>query len=119
MKVIYKTAYARINVTIYGIYFVSSPNQNIHSKAMFYGLLEGNTGLTPFDSEKCEILDAMIGKNWIFYESNTTKLRGVFHRELIEQNLLDGLIEHDAVAMQKFLNILKLENENELSGLLR
>ena len=37
-------------------------------------------------------------------------MSGVFHWALIEENLLDAVIDHDPIAVERFLQIIKNEN---------
>lgn len=90
---------------IYGIYY---GNIGI----IFYGIYKGNYhGLSTLDPSKVEIMSSEISENFMFFKNDN--LVGVFHSALIEEELLDDLIDADAMVYEKFLNILKEQKEIE------
>jgi len=94
-------------IDIYGIYWVLSVD-GTYTETIFLGFPKGNGGLTPYRitgnlAEKVDIVDSSIPDGWVYYYS------GIYHRRLIEDNLLDDLLEYDETAYKRFLEILKSE----------
>lgn len=56
-------------------------------------------------AEKIEFVDQSIPEGFIYYRS------GIYHRALIEENLLDDLREYDESAYKRFLEIFKAESQ--------
>lgn len=96
-------------IDVYGIYWVLSVDR-ICTETIFLGFPRGNGGLTPYRitgklAEKVDIVDSAIPDGWVYYYS------GIYHRHLIEENLLDDLLEYDEKAYKRFLEILKSEGQ--------
>ena len=94
-------------VDIFGLYWVLSVDRS-STETILLGLPKGNGGLAPYRitgklAENIEFIDPSIPEGFIYYHS------GIYHRALIEDNLLDDLREYDETAYQRFLEILKAE----------
>ncbi|TKI04143.1 hypothetical protein [Martelella alba] len=94
-------------VHIFGMYWVLSVDKTC-TETMLLGMPKGNGGLGTYRitgklAEKVEFIDPSIPEGFIYYYS------GIYHKALIEENLLDDLREYDEAAYQKFLEILKTE----------
>ncbi|WP_392565253.1 hypothetical protein RHO15_06485 [Utexia brackfieldae] len=101
-----KTEYGHL-IDIFGIYWVLSID-NSYAETILLGLPKGNGGLTTFRItgelvDKVEIIDPIIPANFMYINS------GLYHRALIEENLLDNIIEYDEDAYNRFLEIIKSE----------
>ncbi|BEE18498.1 hypothetical protein VAWG006_27510 [Aeromonas enteropelogenes] len=81
-------------VAVFAIYW-------LHGKTYFYGLSKGYDGLLAYDASEVEVLDPELGNDYIYMDD------GVFYKPLIEEDILDGLVEADPTAYQRFLEILR------------
>lgn len=98
-------------IDIFGIYWVLSVDR-LCTETILLGLPKKSGGLVPYRItgkliDKVEIIDSSIPDGFIYYHS------GIYHRALIEENLLDDLREYDEVAYNRFLEILKEEGHIE------
>lgn len=94
-------------IDIFAIYWVLSIDGSC-TETILLGLPRNNGGLVPYRItgklvDKVEIIDSSIPDGFIYYHS------GIYHRALIEENLLDDLREYDETAYKRFLEILKAE----------
>ncbi|RYM47844.1 hypothetical protein [Serratia proteamaculans] len=94
-------------VDIFGMYWVLSVDKTC-TETMLLGMPKGNGGLGTYRitgklAEKVEFIDPVLPEGFIYYRS------GIYHRALIEENLLDDLREYDETAYKRFLEILKAE----------
>ncbi|HDL8054488.1 TPA: hypothetical protein ACJTCA_004039 [Yersinia enterocolitica] len=94
-------------IDIMGIYWVLSVDHS-STETILLGLPKKSGGLVPYRitgkfAEKVEFIDSSIPDGFIYYYS------GIYHRALIEENLLDDLREYDETAYKRFLEILKAE----------
>ena len=87
-------------INVFGIYW-----QN--NETYFSGFDKSYEGLTSFSLNEVEIIDSKMNFKTVFL---TNHMSGVFHWALIEENLLDALIDHDPIAVERFLQIIKNEN---------
>nr|CBX82623.1 hypothetical protein EAIL5_3803 [Erwinia amylovora ATCC BAA-2158] len=96
-------------IDILGIYWVLSVDRT-STETILLGLPKGSGGLVPYRvtgklAENVEFTDPSIPERFIYYHS------GIYHRALIEENLLDDLREYDETAYKRFLEILKSEGQ--------
>jgi hypothetical protein len=74
----------------------------------FYGLPKNHGGLKAYKASEVEVIDPEIKFHTIYFYNNA---RSVHHWALIKERLLDGIIEHDETAYNRFLEILKAEGQ--------
>jgi hypothetical protein len=72
-------------------------------KTYFYGMPEGYGGLLAYDASAVEVIDSELSGSFTYYSNN---MKGIYHSALIEEKLLDDLLELDARAYKRFLEIL-------------
>jgi hypothetical protein len=94
-------------IDIMGIYWVLSVDHSC-TETILLGLPKKSGGLVPYRitgklAEKIEFIDPSVPEGFIYYHS------GIYHKALIEENLLDDLREYDETAYSRFLEILKAE----------
>ncbi|MFY2059090.1 hypothetical protein [Achromobacter xylosoxidans] len=87
-------------VDVFSIYWFGA-------ETYFYGLQEGHGGLQAYRFEEVTVVDRDMNFKTVFFSNGGA--HGVNHWALIQENLLDGLLELDKVAYEKFLTILKSE----------
>lgn len=69
----------------------------------FYALYKNDSFLSAFRKNEVKIVDYNFYGRWVFYKG------GIFHWALIEHSLLDGVIERDKDACNRFLEIIASE----------
>lgn len=94
-------------IDIFGIYWVMSVD-GFCTETILLGLPKNSGGLVPYRItgrlvDSVDIIDPSIPSGFIYYHS------GIYHKALIEENLLDDLREYDETAYKRFLEILKAE----------
>lgn len=94
-------------IDILGIYWVLSVDGSC-TETILLGLPKNSGGLVPYRItgklvDRVEIIDPSIPDGFIYYYS------GIYHKALIEEDLLDSLREYDEIAYKRFLEILKAE----------
>lgn len=98
-------------IDIFGIYWVLSLD-GFCTETIFLGLPKNSGGLVPYRItgkfvDRVDIIDSSIPDGFVYYCS------GIYHKALIEENLLDDLREYDETAYKRFLDILKAEGSIE------
>lgn len=94
-------------IDIFGIYWVVSVD-GFCTETILLGLPKNSGGLVPYRItgrlvDNVDIIDPSIPGDFIYYHS------GIYHKALIEEDLLDDLREYDETAYKRFLEILKAE----------
>ena len=88
-------------INVFGIYW-----HNHNNETYFSGFDKNHEALNAFRCSEVEVIDPKMDFKTVFF---TNHMSGIFHWALIELELLDGVIEYDAVAVEKFKQILKSE----------
>ncbi len=83
---------------VYGIHWLGG-------KTYFSCFAKQSFGLTAYKEEEVEIVEKSLGKDFVFFGAGE-RVKGVFHKYLIEARLLDDLYEHDPEAYSKFVALL-------------
>jgi hypothetical protein len=81
-------------IDVFGVYCIG--------ELYFYGLEKGY-GLLAYKARDVEIVDPDFSINLTFFS------HGIYHKDLINKNLLDDLVEGDPIAYKLFIDILKKE----------
>lgn len=94
-------------IDIFGIYWVVSVD-GFCTETILLGLSKNSGGLVPYRItgrlvDSVDIIDPSIPGDFIYCHS------GIYHKALIEEDLLDDLREYDETAYKRFLEILKAE----------
>lgn len=94
-------------IDIFGIYWVLSVDGSC-TETILLGLPKNSGGLVPYRItgkiiDSVDIIEPSVPDGFIYYYS------GIYHKSLIEENLLDDLREYDETAYKRFLEILKAE----------
>ncbi|WP_137718572.1 hypothetical protein [Methylobacillus flagellatus] len=96
MKLLDKTLGQFLNV--YGIYWHGG-------KTYFYCFPNNGVGISSYGEEEVEVVDSKISVGFE-YKITGHGIPGIFHRQLLAENLLDALLEHDPEAYRKFILLI-------------
>ncbi|WP_380184866.1 hypothetical protein [Kalamiella sp. sgz302252] len=88
-------------VDIYAIYF-------INCEVNFLGMPKNYGGLSAYSAREVTIVEPEIKGEYVFFKNVG---HGIYHWALIKEDLLDGLLELDQTAYNRFLEILKAEGQ--------
>lgn len=88
-------------INVFGIYWFSD------GETYFYGLPRDFGGLSAYSSDEVVVVDNSINFRTLYLKTENAK--GFYHWALIQDALLDEVIDHDAPAFNRFLNIIKSE----------
>lgn len=88
---------------VFGFYRISNEDY-------FYVLHKGDSFLTAYRKSEIKIIDPIFYGRWVYYKN------GIFHWALIEYELLDGVLERDKDACNRFLEILMSEGHIPSDG---
>ena len=83
---------------VYGIYWHDN-------KTYFYAFPKNSGGISSFGEEEVEIVERAIDDDFEFVRTDE-KISGFFHRYLLVEGLMDGLLEHDPSAYKKFVSLI-------------
>lgn len=90
-------------VDVYAIYI-------INDEVNFLGMPKNYGGLSAYSAKEVTVIESEIKGDCVYFKNNG---HGVYHWALIKEGLLDDLLELDATAYQRFLDILKSEGQIE------
>ncbi|WP_241073505.1 hypothetical protein [Achromobacter insuavis] len=90
-------------VDVFAIYW-------INNKSLCLGFPQGHGGLSVYNLSKVDVLDSVLSFKMIYIQDEGV-IPGVYHWALIRERLLDGLLELDENAYERFLGILKSEGQ--------
>jgi hypothetical protein len=96
MKALDKASGQILNV--YGMYWHQG-------KTYFYCFPKNSTGISSYGEEELTVVDPTINTDFE-YRILDNGIAGVFHRQLLAENLLDDLLEHDPEAFKKFMVLI-------------
>lgn len=97
--------YGKID-NIFAIYWGVGINAGVDGRyTNFLGLPEGHGGLLSYNISEVDIMDDSLNGEWMYFSNEN--IQGIFYAPLIREGLLEGLIDHDSIAYQKFVQIAK------------
>jgi hypothetical protein len=86
---------------VYGVYWHGN-------KTYFYCFPRNSVGISSFDEDEIEIVDRTIDSDFEYVRTDE-RISGIFHKSLLKDQLMDGLLEHDPTAYNKFVSLIGKE----------
>jgi len=92
------------NGYVFGIYWIDKVRHYYYLSIPY----DGN-GIDVVTEKKCDIIDPLIGSDFVLLKSDYSGTDLLLHRALAEDKLLDSVIENDAEAMAEFARRIKID----------
>lgn len=86
------------DLTVYGLYWSSD-------QTFFCCFPKQSKGMNSYRESDVDVANFEVGPDFAFAVM-TNGIRGVFHKVLLQENLLDGLLEFDSEAYDRFVALL-------------
>lgn len=84
-------------IDVFGLYWVNGGT-------FFLGMPKNHGGLIAYSHVDVKVVDPFISNDYVFYSNSN--ISGIYHADIINHGLLDGLLELDPVAYNKFISLI-------------
>ncbi|HHQ6628034.1 TPA: hypothetical protein ACSTL5_004579 [Serratia fonticola] len=92
-------------IDVYAVYWT-------RKNTLFLGMPKGQYGLIAYNSQDVDVVEPNLSGNFTYFRNTCS---GIYHWALIKEKLLDGLLENDEYAYNRFIDILREEGHIDQS----